>query len=586
VLLAPQAPGTFAAGRPDDDNRRGDRPEDGVDERAPGRLVEEADVRDPQDQEAHGKGHGRLHADVQLLPPHDHRGPFVHRPEDTHPGYVPLMEQDMAWDIATEWMGTLADLDGAAAVLEWDRETIMPPGAAGTRGAQMATIAGIRHRHLLDAGVADALGALVESDDPWRSASARLARRERDRAGRLPEGLVREMAEASSRSVAIWSDARPGGDVSAWLAGIRPLVALTRTQADLLADGGDPYDALIDLYEPGTTYAMLAPVLDDLAARVAPIVDRLAGAGGPPLPSGPWDDAAQMALAREVARDIGFDERRGLVGRTAHPVTMGLGAGDTRLSTRVDTGDPLSSIMAVLHEGGHALYDQGIPEQYRRTMAGDAPSLGAHESQSRFWENHVGRLPQFWARLAPRLGRAFPGPAHGLGADDYVRALNRVEREPIRVESDEVTYDLHIVLRTRLERALILGELEVDDLPGAFDEGLQALVGVRPESPAEGAMQDIHWAAGIIGYFPTYTLGNLYAASLAQTAEEVLGPIGDVISAEGFAPLLSFLRDRVHAHGRVLATPALMERATGRGLTADPFIAHLERTYSSTSSLS
>ncbi len=543
-------------------------------------------MRDPQDNEAHHIGRRHLHADVQFLPPHDHPGSLVHRHEDTHPGYVPLMEQDTAWNTATHWMGTLADLDGASAVLEWDRETIMPPGAAEARGAQMATLAGIRHRHLLDPVVEEALGVLLESEDPWRSASARLARRDRDRAARLPEELVRDMAEASSRSVAIWSDARAAGDVHAWLDGVRPLVALTRTQAELLADGGDPYDALIDLYEPGTTYAMLQPVLDDLAGRVAPIVDRLAGAGGPPLPDGPWDDAAQMALARDVARDIGFDERRGLVGRTAHPVTMGLGAGDTRLSTRVDTRDPLSSIMAVMHEGGHALYDQGIPDRYRRTTAGDAPSLGAHESQSRFWENHVGRVPEFWDRLAPRLAAAFPGPAGGLRPADYVRALNRVERQPIRVESDEVTYDLHIILRTRLERALVCGDLEVDDLPGAFDEGLEDLLGIAPGSPAEGAMQDIHWAAGIIGYFPTYTLGNLYAASLAKTAGDVVGPIGEVITSEGFGPLLAFMRDRVHAHGRVLDTPTLMERATGRPLTADPFVAHLEKTYASTASLS
>ena len=541
---------------------------------------------DPQDDEGHGIGRCHLHADVEVLPPHDYPGSLVHRPEDTHPGYVPSMEQDTTWDTAAHWMGTLADLDGASAVLEWDRETIMPPGAADARGSQMATLAGIRHRHLLDPAVAEALDVLLESDDPWRQASARLARRERDRAARLPEELVREMAEASSRSVAIWSEARPAGDLGAWLDGVRPLVALTRTQADLLADGGDPYDALIDLYEPGTTYAMLQPVLDDLAARVAPIVDRLAGAGGPPLPRGPWDDAAQMDLARQVARDIGFDERRGLVGRTAHPVTMGLGAGDTRLSTRVDTQDPLSSIMAVLHEGGHALYDQGIPDQYRRTTAGDAPSLGAHESQSRFWENHVGRVPQFWDRLAPQLAAAFPGAADGLRPADYVRALNRVERQPIRVESDEVTYDLHIVLRTRLERALVRGDLNVDDLPDAFDEGLEGLLGIRPGTPAEGAMQDIHWAAGIIGYFPTYTLGNLYAASLAMTAEDTVGPIGEVIASEGFGPLLVFMRDRVHVHGRVLDTPALMERATGRPLTADPFVAHLERTYASTASLS
>lgn len=483
-------------------------------------------------------------------------------------------------------MGTLCDLDGAAAVLEWDRETVMPPGAAQSRGAQLSTLAALRHRHLVDPSVEDALGVVSESGDPWRAAAARMALRERGRAQRVPEELVRALAEASSHGVAVWSDARPRGDVDAWVAAITPLVALTREQGQALADGGDPYDALVDLYEPGTTHAMLEPVLDDLAERVRPLVDRLAGNGGPPLPAGPWPDQAQMELAARIAADVGFDASRGLVGRTAHPVTMGLGPGDTRLSTRVDTADPLSSIMALLHEGGHALYDQGIPADRRRTPAGDAPSLGAHESQSRFWENHVGRTLAFWEALQPALRDAFPGVADGLGPGDYVRALNRVERQPIRVESDEVTYDLHIVLRTRLERAMVLGQLAPADLPAAFDDGLEQLLGIRPATPAEGAMQDVHWSAGIIGYFPTYSLGNLYAAQLADAVEHEVGPIGQVLAAEGPGPLLAFLRDRVHRHGRLMDTPDLMRQATGRELDAGPFIAHLERTYSPTASVS
>ncbi len=489
------------------------------------------------------------------------------------------MDQSAAWDIAAEWMGTLADLEGAAAVLEWDRETIMPPGAAAARGSQMATLAGVRHRTMLDPVVADALQMLVEDDDPVRAASARQALRERAQAEKVPEALVRALAEASSQSVATWGEARPAGDVAAYVEAIRPLVALTREQAACLADGGDPYDALIDLYEPGTTYADLAPVLDDLEARVRPLVDRLAGRGGPGLPDRAWPADAQMALANEVATDIGFDARRGLVGLTAHPVTMGLGAGDTRLSTRVDPADPLSSVMALMHEGGHALYDQGIPEEWRRTLAGDAPSLGAHESQSRFWENHVGRSAAFWDRMAPRLAAHFPDAAAGLSGDDYRRALNRVERTTIRVESDEVTYDLHIIVRTRLERALVLGDLEVDDLPGAFSEALGEMVGVIPASAGEGAMQDIHWAAGIMGYFPTYTLGNLYAAMLADAAEAEVGPIEQVVAQDGFAPFLAFLRERVHHHARLLPTPELMRQATGGPLTAEPFVRHLERTY-------
>jgi carboxypeptidase Taq len=489
------------------------------------------------------------------------------------------MDQAQAWHVATDWMGTIADLDGAAAVLEWDRETIMPPGAAEARGAQLSTLAGLRHRTLLEPSVDDAVSMLVESDDPLVAACGRHALRERAHAQLVPESLVRALSEVSSRSVAVWSEARPAGDMAAFIEGIRPLVALTREQASCLADGGDPYDALIDLYEPGTTYADLQPVLDDLATRVAPIVDRLAGAGGPPLPVRDWDTDVQMRVGNDLAADIGFDLRRGLVGRTAHPVTMGLGAGDTRLSTRVDAADPLSSIMAIMHEGGHALYDQGIPEEWRRTMAGDAPSLGAHESQSRFWENHIGRSRSFWNRITPALTSAFPDAAAGLSGDDYRRALNRVERSTIRVESDEVTYDMHIVVRTRLERALVLGEMEVDDLPDAFADALEALVGVRPASPGEGAMQDIHWAAGIMGYFPTYTLGNLYAAQLADAAEEAVGPIDEVVERDGFAPFLEFLRDRVHRHARLLPTPELMRQATGQPLSADPFVAHLERTY-------
>lgn len=543
-------------------------------------------MSEPQQQSGDHEGNGDLHAHVQFLPPHDQCRSRVHAPEDTPPGYRDGMEPERAWNDAREWMGTLSDLDGAAAVLEWDRETIMPPGAAEARGAQLSTLAALRHRHLLDASVGDALAQVRESDDPWRARAAHMALRERDRAARVPEELVRALAEASSHGVAVWSAARPAGDVPAWVEAITPLVALTREQGQALADGGDPYDALIDLYEPGTTHAMLAPVLNDLAARVSPLVDRLAGAGGPPLPAGPWPDAAQMALAVELADDIGFDASRGLVGRTAHPVTMGLGPGDTRLSTRVDEADPLSCVMALLHEGGHALYDQGIPHEWRRTPVGDAPSLGAHESQSRFWENHVGRTPEFWERIQPRLRRAFPGMADGLDARDYVRALNRVQRQPIRVESDEVTYDLHIVLRTRLERAMVLGDLAPADLPQAFDEGMQELLGIHPSTPAEGAMQDVHWSAGIIGYFPTYSLGNLYAAQLAEAAERELGPIGTVLANDGPDPLLGFMRDRVHRHGRLLDTPELMRRATGSELSAAPFVAHLERTYASTASVS
>ena len=507
-------------------------------------------------------------------------------PEDTPRRYRDGMEQAQEWQRVADWMGVLSDLDGAAAVLEWDRETGMPEGGAAARGTQLSTLAALRHRHLLDPAMEEPLAAVAESPDPWQAASARIALRDRARASRVPEDLVRALAEASSHGVATWSRARPADDVDAWIEAITPLIALTRQQATALADGGDPYDALLDLYEPGTTYAMVAPLFDALAARVRPLVEALDGAGGPALPTGPWDDAAQMSVARALAADIGFDLSAGVVGRTAHPVTMSLGPGDTRLSTRVDAADPLSCIMALLHEGGHAMYDQGLPPEHRRTLAGDAPSLGAHESQSRFWENHVGRTLAFWQRLAPDLATAFPVVAGGLGPDDYRRALNRVRTQAIRVESDEVTYDLHIILRTRLERALITGDLAPADLPAAFGDGMRELLGITPDRPANGAMQDIHWSAGIIGYFPTYTLGNLYAAALADAAADRVGPIDDVLREEGPAPLLAFLRDAIHSRGSLVEAPELMRDATGGDISVEPFIAHLERTYSPTSSVS
>jgi carboxypeptidase Taq len=483
------------------------------------------------------------------------------------------------WALFQDWAGVLADLGGAAALSGWDRETLMPPGGAEGRAQQLGTLAALHHRELVreDAGAAlEALAADPELDEEAR-AMVRVAARERDRATGVPEDLVRAVSEACSRCVTAWITARPAGDLPAFLAALRPVVELKRREAEAIGGDGEPYDALLEGFEPGARAATVAPVLADLRERLAPLVARAADRAPAALPPRTWAEDAQMALAHEVAARVGFDASAGVIARSAHPFTTTTHHGDVRFTTRLDPLDPIGNITAVLHEAGHALYEQGFPTETARTPLHDAPSLGAHESQSRFLENHVGRTAAFWRVLEPDMRRHFPEAMQGIDADALHRAASSVRPSPIRVEADEVTYNLHIVLRFELELALIRGELEVDDLPAAFDEGMERLLGIRPPSHADGVMQDIHWPSGLFGYFPTYTLGNLYAAQLAETCDEALGGLERAVEDGRFQDVLGFMRERVHRYGRRLDTPELMRRATGRELDADALIAHLGR---------
>lgn len=478
-------------------------------------------------------------------------------------------------------MGTLADLAGAAGLLGWDRETLMPPGGAEGRARQMGTLAALRHREVVRPDVGDALallGARGDLDDDAR-AMLRLATRERDRALRVPEALVREISEACSRCVSAWADARAGDDFASYAGPLGLVVALKRREAEAIAVGEEPYDALLDEFEPGARAADLEPVFADLRARLSPLV--AAASERPPveLPPREWSAPGQMAIAHEIARLVGFDESSGVIAQSAHPFTGSPHRGDVRFTTRLMPDSPIGSISAVLHELGHALYEQGFPGEVVRTPLYDAPSLGAHESQSRFWENQIGHTLAFWEQIEPAMRRLFPEAMSGLDAGLLHRAARIVEPSLIRVEADEVTYNLHIVLRFQIELALIRDELQVADLPGAFSDGMQDLLGIRPPTDALGAMQDIHWADGLFGYFPTYTLGNLYAAQLAEVAEAELGGLERAVAEGRFAEILAFMRERVHRHGARLPTRELMRRATGRELGSDALIAHLERSY-------
>jgi carboxypeptidase Taq len=485
------------------------------------------------------------------------------------------------WARFQDWMALLSDLGGAIGLVGWDREVSMPPRGAEARGRQLGTLAALAHRELTRGDVEEALAALEEADGLDGDARAMIveARRARGRAQRIPEALVRAEAEASSRCVAVWIEARPANDFASLATALEPLVEIKRRIAEALAIGDEPYDGLLDEYEPGTRTRDLEPLFAELRSRLVPLIEPARARSGQPLPRRPWPQAPQMELADRIARAVGFDLAAGVIAVSAHPFTQGTGRGDVRFTTKPDESDPQVSIMSTLHELGHALYEQNFPAGYEGTVLYDAPSMGAHESQSRFWENHVGRLPAFWRFVAPELRARFPEQMAGLGPEELQRAVTRVAPSLIRIEADEVTYNLHIALRFELELALIRGDLPVADLPGAWEEGMERLLGLRPPTDADGVMQDIHWPSGAFGYFPTYTLGNLYAAQLTEALEAEIGPLEPRVEAGEFAPVLEWMRDRVHARGRRLTTPALMREATGRELGVDAFVAHLERAY-------
>jgi carboxypeptidase Taq len=484
-------------------------------------------------------------------------------------------------ELVRDWMGTLADLGGAAGLLGWDRETLMPPAGAGSRAVQMGTLAALHHRELVREDAGEALSVLADDPalGPDTAAAVRLATRARERAVRVPEELVRELSVASSRSVSAWADARAADDFASFAGPLERVLALKRREAEAIGIGAEPYDALLDEFEPGARAADLEPVFADLRARLAPLVAEAAARPARALPERQWDLEGQMALAREVAEMVGFDMRAGVITRSVHPFTASPHRGDVRFTTRLEAHTPISGLSAVMHEVGHALYEQGFPAEADRTPVHDAPSLGAHESQSRFYENQVGRSPAFWERIEPSLRRIFPDAMSGVDAPLLHAAAQVVRPSLIRVEADEVTYNLHIALRFGLELAMMRGNLTVADLPGAFADGMQEMLGIRPPTTALGAMQDIHWADGLFGYFPTYTLGNLYAAQLAEAADAALGGIDRAIAQGEFAAILAFMRERVHSHGARVPTAELMRAATGRELGPDALIAHLERSY-------
>lgn len=473
----------------------------------------------------------------------------------------------------------ISDLVAAQELLSWDQDTMMPTGGQEGRAHLAATLAGLWHRALTSTELSDTLEALLASETE-EIARKQLdeARWHQERATRMPEELVRRIAAASSTGVATWQAARAESDFRIFAPALEEMLDLKQQQAEAIGGGNEPYDALLDEYEPGMTAAHLERVFATLTRRLPELLREVVDSGVQIDESpvrGDFSEEGQLEFGRWAAALLGFDIDRGRIDRSAHPFCCGLNRGDVRLTWRPGSGDFRPGFFGIMHEVGHALYEQGLPEEWSRTPLGAAASLGIHESQSRLWENHVGRHPAFWRGALPRFKELFP-QADGVSVDDLWPAFHKIEPSLIRVEADEVTYNLHILARFEIERSLLSGDLLVVDLPGAWAEVYDRLLGRRPDNDNEGVLQDIHWAAGLFGYFPTYCLGSLLSAQLFAAAEGDLGSLEKQFEQLDFAPLLGWLREKIHRHGCRYTAAEITERATGRSLSSEAFLSYVE----------
>lgn len=481
-------------------------------------------------------------------------------------------------------IGLLGD---TLAMLNWDRAVLMPEGSAAARAEQIALLEVMAHELLTAPDIPDLLEAaetVAGEFDEWRRANLREMRRRWRHASALPASLVEARARAVSASEMAWRDARAKGDFALLLPHLRQVLELTREvgQAKAAVLGTSLYDALLDEYEPDgraeridAIFAELEAFLPDLLTRV---LDRQKRRGPVVPPAGPFAVEAQRRLGLEMMTAIGFDFTRGRLDVSLHPFTGGT-PDDIRLTTRYDDADFARSLMGVLHETGHALYEAGLPEAWRYQPVGQARGMVLHESQSLLMEMQACRSRAFLEFAAPRMAAAFGGAGPGWDIDNLHRLYTVVQPGFIRVDADEVTYPLHVILRYRLERAMIAGELDVADLPGAWNEGMRRTLGIVPPDDRVGCLQDIHWPDGAWGYFPTYTLGALAAAQLFASATRAVPEILPGIATGDFKPLLSWLRANVHSQGSRLSTDALLEQATGAPLGVAAFRAHLEARY-------
>lgn len=480
-----------------------------------------------------------------------------------------------------------AMLHSIAELLEWDERTMMPPAAGEYRAEQVTLLSGMVHRRRTDPRIGDWLSELEHGPlaaDPHSDSGAtiRQLRRHYNKHVKLPSTLVEELSRTTVLGQQTWVEARRQNNFSRFRPILERLVQLKREQAAAVGYATCPYDALLDDYEPGETTGNVAQVLAALRADLVLLVGEI-GQSSRQAPveilRRTFPIADQEVFGKEAARAIGFDFQRGRLDVTHHPFCSEMGPHDCRITTRYDERFFPSAFFGILHEAGHGLYDQGLRVDQYGLPPGTYLSLGIHESQSRLWENLVGRSRAFWTYFLPRAQAKFPTALGGVTLDEFLFAINDVRPTLIRVEADEATYNLHIIIRFELEQALIQGELPVADLPQAWRDKYREYLGIEPPTDADGVLQDIHWSAGLFGYFPTYTLGNLYAAQFYAQADRELGGLSEQISRGEFGPLLEWLQRNIHHVGQRYAASDLVQHVTGEPLSQTPFLHYLRSKY-------
>lgn len=474
-------------------------------------------------------------------------------------------------------LAELADLHHAASILGWDQQTYMPERGAAARGGAAGTIDRLAHERTADPALGRAIDAAeAAGEDPGL---VRAVRDDHERAARVPSALVTTMTEAAIGAQPVWAAAREGDDFAPFAPVLRQHVANCRAYAACFPQVDHPYDALLQRFEPGATTAEVRAVFAELQAGLVPLIAAIAERPDPGEIAGPFPVADQRALAIEMARTIGYDETAWRIDDAVHPFMTSGGREDIRITTLEDESTLAIGIFGVLHETGHGLYEHQIDPRWDRTTVGTGTSLGVHESQSRLWENMVGRSPAFWSHWYPRAQALFPERLASLPLERFLASINAVRPSLIRVDADEATYCLHIVLRFELEVALIEGTLDVDDVPAAWDARMHELLGVQVPGPAKGVLQDPHWAWGEFGYFPTYALGTIIAGQLWEAAHDQLPDLDASIAAGDMAPLRTWLGEHVHRPGRTRTGDEILRAVTGGGLDSGPLLRYLREKY-------
>jgi carboxypeptidase Taq len=496
-----------------------------------------------------------------------------------------MITEETAYEQLKARLAMISDLGSANSLLFWDRQTYMPEGGIAGRAEQMATLSRLAHEMLVGDETGGLLDAAGEPDPSLeKGALVRRARHEYEQATKLPAELVAETTRVTALAEPAWVKAREESDWTIFAPHLEKVVPLKREAAEHLGYDDHPYDALLDGYEPGATKVQLEKMFEELKEGIVPlvraIVEQKVDEKGRAAPLyGIFGEAEQEKFGEAVISAFGYDWVRGRQDRSVHPFCINFGPGDVRVTTRFDESWLAPALFGTMHEAGHALYEQGVNPNYARTPLAGGTSMGVHESQSKLWENLVGRSKPFWSYYYSKLQETFPEALGRVDLGAFYRAINVLEPSLIRVEADEVTYNLHILLRFELEVALLEGALSVAELPSAWDAKMEEYLSITPGNDAEGVLQDVHWSNGLFGYFPTYTIGNVLSVQFFEAAVNAHPEIPTEMKEGRFSTLHCWLRENIYRHGSRYYPAELIEKVTGRSLDSKPYLGYLKNKF-------